>query len=150
MILEREHIVSIARTWVGVPYQHLGRRKDKSVDCVGLIIGVGQELGLKLKAPHAYSPSPASNLVLRYADEQLVKIEDNSFALGRVAVMWGMDRGEAQHLGIIGSHNGNWTLIHAFSKAGKVVETHWDAFWKRRIYQIYEFPGTRPLEARDG
>jgi cell wall-associated NlpC family hydrolase len=46
-MLDRQHIVDTARGWLGVPYRHQGRRKDKGVDCVGLIIGVGAELGLQ-------------------------------------------------------------------------------------------------------
>ncbi len=149
-MLERDHIVEVARSWLGVPYRHQGRRKDRCVDCVGLIIGVGQELGLQLIAPVHYAASPASNLVLKYADDQLVRVENKEFAPGRIAIMWGFDRNEAQHLGVIAKHGGAWTIIHAFSRTGKVVETRWDTFWEKRLVRVYEFPGTRPLEAANG
>lgn len=145
-MIDRQHIVNTARGWLDVRYRHQGRTKEKGVDCVGLIIGVGAELGLQLIAPDYYAESPSSNLVLRYADNQLVPIENKRLALGRVAILWGFDRNEAQHLAIVGEHAGRQTMIHSFSKAGKVLEHSWDAFWMKRLVRVYEFPGTAPME----
>jgi cell wall-associated NlpC family hydrolase len=123
--LSRQTIVETARSWLGTPYRHLGRRKDRHVDCVGLIIGVGAELGMTLIAPDDYAACPSS-------------------------ILWGFDRNEAQHFAIMGENAGRLTMIHAFSRAGKVVEHGWDSFWQRRLVGVYEFPGTEPLEAHHG
>lgn len=150
-MLGRSKIVEQARSWVGTRYRHQGRSKEKGVDCVGLILGVGAELDLQLIAPKYYAESPSSNLVLRYADQQLVRIENKELALGRVAILWGFDRNEAQHLAIVGEHAGRKTMIHSFSKAGRFLEHSWDSFWMKRLVRVYEFPGTEPLEvARHG
>ncbi|MCO5157884.1 MAG: hypothetical protein M9945_14240 [Aquamicrobium sp.] len=145
-MIDRQHIVDTARTWIDARYRHQGRSKERGVDCVGLIIGVGAELGLQLIAPDFYAESPSSNLVLRYADQQLEPIPGKELALGRVAILWGFDRNEAQHLAIVGEHAGRQTMIHSFSKAGKVLEHSWDAFWMKRLVRVYEYPGTTPLE----
>ncbi|WP_113155960.1 C40 family peptidase [Nitratireductor sp. OM-1] len=147
-MLERKRIVDMARGWLGVRYRHQGRSKERGVDCVGLILGVGAELDLQLIAPQFYAESPSSNLVLRYADQQLNPIESRELALGRVAILWGFDRNEAQHLAIVGEHAGRLTMIHSFSKAGKVLEHSWDSFWMKRLVRVYEFPGTAPLEEK--
>jgi hypothetical protein len=41
-----EQILAAARSWLGTPWRHQGRLKGVAVDCGGLIIGVGKELGL--------------------------------------------------------------------------------------------------------
>lgn len=145
-MLSRTHILETTRNWIGTPYRHQGRHKGKFVDCVGLIVGVGEDLGLQLIAPKAYSPSPASNLVLEYADRSLIRIPENELAIGRIAIMWGFDRNEAQHLAVVGEHAGQLTMIHALSRSGKVVEHQWDNFWMKRLVRVYEFPNTEPLE----
>jgi cell wall-associated NlpC family hydrolase len=144
----RDTIVETARGWLGTPYRHLGRRKDRHVDCVGLIIGVGAELGMTLIAPHGYAACPSSRLVFDFCDKYLVPAPE--LALGRVAILWGFDRNEAQHFAIMGENAGRPTMIHAFSRAGKVVEHGWDSFWQRRLVSVYEFPGTQPLEVHHG
>ena len=40
-------IVTQARTWIGTPFHHQARLKGKGCDCLGLIVGVVDELGLK-------------------------------------------------------------------------------------------------------
>lgn len=145
-MIDRQHIVDTARGWLDIRYRHQGRSKEKGVDCVGLIIGVGEEIGLQLIAPEFYAESPSSNLVLRYADKQLVSIPNKELAIGRVAILWGFDRNEAQHLAIVGEHAGRLTMIHSFSKAGKVLEHSWDSFWMKRLVRVYEFPNTKPLD----
>lgn len=149
-MIEREAIVAAARSWIGTPYRHQGRTKMKGVDCVGLVLGVGQDLGLQFTVPEHYAESPSSNLVLRHADQQLVSIHNKVLAPGRIAILWGFDRNEAQHLAIVGEYAGRFTMIHSFSKAGKVLEHSWDAFWEKRLVRVYEFPGTAPLEVTHG
>jgi cell wall-associated NlpC family hydrolase len=144
-MLERQQFVDVARSWIGVKYQHQGRTR-KGVDCIGLILGVSSELGVQLIAPDNYAPSPASNLVLKYADAQGVTIENKKLELGRIAVLWGIDSNEAQHFAVVGEYNGRQTMIHAFSRQGKVIEHSWDTFWLKRLMKVYELPGTVPLE----
>ncbi len=47
----QEQIVSQARTWLRTPFHHQAWLKGKGCDCLGLIVGVVDELGLKDKAP---------------------------------------------------------------------------------------------------
>ena len=41
------NICQQARTWLGTPFKHQGRVKGVGVDCLGLLIGVAQELDLR-------------------------------------------------------------------------------------------------------
>lgn len=147
-LLRRDVIVQTARQWLGTPFRHQGRTRGKWCDCVGLIVSVGHELGMEeLHAPSDYAMSPASNLVLSYAERQLVKLDHKNLQPGQVAIMWGFDRHEAQHLGIIGEYAGRHTLIHAFSRPGKVVEQTFDSFWMKRLVCLLEYPNTEPYGA---
>lgn len=139
MSFTREDVVSHARSWIGAPFRHQGRSKTRGVDCVGLILGVAQELGVQLIAPKDYTSSPSGQLVMQYANDQLSQTSSKN--IGSVVVMWGFDRDEPQHLGFIGRDAGRFTLIHAFSKRGIVVEHGFDAFWDRRIKAFFELPG---------
>lgn len=147
-MLERQHIVDTARSWLGTPFRHQGRSKATGVDCIGLILGVYGECGMQLIAPANYAESPSSNLVLDYTQRQAIEVPKKELRPGTVAVLWGWDRNEAQHFGFVGAAAGRPTLIHAFSRAGKVIENSWDTFWLRRLVSVYELPGTAPMEAK--
>ncbi len=41
----RGEVQTLARTWIGVPWRHQGRNRS-GIDCGGLVVKVGQELGL--------------------------------------------------------------------------------------------------------
>ncbi len=42
--LTRCNAIESARTWVGTPFRHQGRGKS-GIDCVGLVINVGKDIG---------------------------------------------------------------------------------------------------------
>ena len=52
MEVTQEDIINQARTWLGTKYHHQGRLKkssrgDGGVDCIGLVIGIIDELGIQ-------------------------------------------------------------------------------------------------------
>ncbi len=51
-------VMEIARSWVGTKFHHQGRRKNVGVDCIGLIVGVAQELGLNVEDKTDYAREP--------------------------------------------------------------------------------------------
>ncbi len=50
LTINRVEIVAVARSWLGTPWIHQGRLKDIGVDCGGLIISLGKELGHPMRA----------------------------------------------------------------------------------------------------
>lgn len=150
-MIERQRIVEIARQWIGVKYRHQGRTRENGVDCIGLIIVVGEELGCNTKGiPSKYSKNPNGNLLLDNAKNYLKptakKFED--MQIGDVAVLWGYTRHTPQHFAVVGEWGGRLTMIHALSKNHEVVEHGWDRFWQQRLEMVYEFPDTVQLTAR--
>lgn len=136
---------------MGVPYEHHGRAKHVAVDCAGLVIGVGRELGSMDHNDFAYSEFPKEDYLLTECGKVLEKValvkevgyEETvqHVAPGVVIVVWARNPNEAQHMAVIGEHNGRMTMIHAFSKRGKVVEHGIDKFWLTRIMGVYHYPG---------
>lgn len=116
-------IVSEARLWLGTPWQHQQRQRGLAVDCAGLIIGVGKALGLVDAGFDIadYSRMPDGTLLAICADH-LDRVPRAELAPGHVLVMAMED--EPQHLGIVGDYrHGGLSLIHASSRAGRVIET---------------------------
>jgi hypothetical protein len=146
----RALICAKARGWVGTPFKHLGRDR-KGVDCVGLVLGVAQDLGLDKRyglpnLSYGLAPNPA--YVIEQTAKWLVptgrKLED--LIPGDIATWWGVDPGTPRHLAIIG-----WdamckrrTMVHAFAKHRKVIEHSFDKFWPQRFVAGYEYPDTEP------
>lgn len=148
--LSPQDVIAQARTWMKVPYKHHGREKSIAVDCAGLVIGVGRELQLMDHNDFAYGEWPKADYLLRECDkvlEQEVLAKEagedavlQHVAPGKVLVMYSRSPREAQHMGIVGEHNGRLTLIHAFSKRDMVVEQGLDNFWRKRILGVYRYP----------
>jgi cell wall-associated NlpC family hydrolase len=53
----RAAIVTEAKSWIGTPFHHEARIKGAGVDCLQLLVGVAQNVGIigEIKIPH-YSP----------------------------------------------------------------------------------------------
>ena len=79
--IARKRIVEVAKTWLKTPYQHQGRRKGRGIDCIGLVWGIGAELGVEAVIPHNYSASPSGDLVLQGCDKYLLKPEQKVLTL---------------------------------------------------------------------
>ncbi len=137
-------IVTVARTYIGVPFVHQ-RRGRGGVDCLGLLMLVAGELdlcgrdGLPLVAHDVmnYSKTPNVDALLTTLNDCLTA--KSSPQVGDIA-LFNID-GNAQHLGIIGNyHNGGLGLIHAYASAGAVVEHNFSVNWQRRLVQLFAIP----------
>ena len=142
-----EVIVEAARTWLGTPFQWGAEAKDLGCDCVGLVLGVGRELGLTDYRPRNYG---------RQWDNQdlyaaLNRIFDRIYlcpapgaqvmappALSAGDVLLFTVRRRPQHLAIA---TGPGMMIHADELTGHVVENSLTEHWWRRLWAIYRFRG---------
>lgn len=124
-------IVAQARTWLGTPFQHQGRIKGHGVDCGGLLIGVGRELGLEVEEPPVYSMSPDPAIFAAHFRRYAAPVPRE-----------GMRPGDILHFAFAGDprHVGFATdlgVIHAWAKPGRVVEHRLDAVWLRRLRGVW-------------
>ena len=135
-----------ARTWLGTPFHHQGRVKNVGSDCIGLILGVTQELGMTSTCGvpfmafdvQGYSMEPNGKKLQFTLDKHLDCIPFEEIAVGDV-LLFNVVK-EPQHVGIVTNHpTEGLGLIHAYSPAGKVVEHGLTEKWKRRIIGAYRF-----------
>ena len=138
-----DHIVQLARGWLGTPYVHQASVKGAGTDCLGLLRGVWRELyGSEPEAVPPYSSDwdePQRDEVLwRAAARHLQPVAMGDAQIGDV-VLFRMRAGSvAKHLGLQ-SGLAPAQFIHAYSGHG-VIENALSAPWARRIAARFRFP----------
>lgn len=144
----RAAVVRAARGWIGTCYHHQGRVKATAshaggVDCLGLLVGVAAELGLKgpdgtLLASFDradYPLEPSGEALCNMLKSLLTEGDISHIRPGDIAVM--EIGGIPRHLGIVTDMPEGLGLIHAFAPVGKVVETLLAPCWRRRIKYLF-------------
>lgn len=138
-------IVKQARTWIGTPFHHQARLKGKGCDCLGLIVGVVDELGLKDKhgQPLAgydevtYSKEPDG----AYLTEKLTALLDEVLIAeahaGDLALFTVRDN--PQHMALLTDYEGMLGMIHCYAQARRVVEHRLDDDWKSRLVKVFRW-----------
>lgn len=136
-------MVSAARGWVGTPFHHQGRQKQVGVDCLGLLVGVAEELSLCARtgepliyhdARH-YSHTPDGMALVAKLKQLLYPISSDRIMPGDVAV-FRLD-GSPQHLGVISDYGEGLGLIHAYAPSRGVVEHALDKWWMARSAGVF-------------
>ncbi len=118
----RAEVIAAARRFIGTPYQHQQRMPGVAIDCAGVVICAGRELGLL--APDfdvtGYSRQPDGTLV-DYCERYMTRLEPAAMQAGDVVVI--RFDGEPQHFGILAPYRyGGLSIIHAVSGRA-VIET---------------------------
>lgn len=149
MPVTRQQIVTEARTWINTPFRHQGRVKGIACDCIGLGFSVARALGLG-------SGDGVPDDRLNYGSQPLGDyVHDRVAQLLKEKPVSEMQMGDlvtvrmnvaACHVGIIGklyvgTPDECLSIIHAYSTAGKVVETVIDEALRNKIKGCFEFPG---------
>jgi NlpC/P60 family putative phage cell wall peptidase len=138
-------IVTQARTWLGTPFHHQARLKGKGCDCLGLVVGVVDELGLedangmKLAAHDeiTYSRQPDGAYLTEKLTGLLAEIPASEARAGDLALF--KVRENPQHLAILTDYEGTLGMIHCFAPARKVVEHRLDDDWKSRMIKAFRW-----------
>ena len=117
MAISRTDLVKQARTYIGVPWRHMGRNRA-GVDCVGLITCVAYDLGITDYVPKPYRHVTDVKQLLTpiklFCSPKPTDIHEAGDIL--VFTMMGV---VACHVGIVSDVG---TLIHAFIRKRQVVE----------------------------
>lgn len=145
-------VVAEARSWIGTPVKHQGRRKGVGADCLGLIEQVGLATGALPALPADYDglvggyygrlPNPRR--LVGGLDRFLapVGLEDERRSSDVLLLSWGVGQ-LPMHLAILADHAGRPTMIHAHAKlkpVARVVEHGFAAEWPLRLRGVYRFP----------
>lgn len=134
----RDSIVAEAKTWIGVPYRHLGRNKN-GVDCLGVVIKVAHGCGLSDFDTANYSKRPDGKQFIRGMREHMQEITLGEVGHGDVAVF--REPRHPCHCGIVevDQYGTRW-LIHSYAPYRKVVREHLHRDRERDMMFGFRFP----------
>lgn len=107
-----DDVVNTARSYVGTKFVHQGRLRNAGIDCLGLLICVGREVGVAsaYPDPRDYKLAPDTDAMRRGLCAHLMPVPFSERQLGDV--LWFRAPLSPQHLGII-SKLEPLTVIHA-------------------------------------
>jgi cell wall-associated NlpC family hydrolase len=128
----RQQIIDAARSYRGCAYHHQGRNRA-GIDCAGLIVCVGRDVGIELRDMGGYPRTPDGKALRSFVEEQASRVTE--YQPGDILLMR-FER-DPQHLAIVTDRG----MIHSYLGAGKVTEHGIDATWAKRIVAAYAFPG---------
>ena len=132
-------VVAAARAHIGTRWQHQGRLPGVSLDCAGLVIVVARKLGLVPPTfdINGYTRVPDGTM-LDWCNRHMTQLQGPELG----AVLSLIVHREPQHLGVVGDYrHGGWSLIHAASNAGRVIETRLMICKTMRIAGAWRLPG---------
>lgn len=135
MIFTREDIVREARLWLDTPFKHQGRLLGIGVDCLGVLLGVCDQLNIyqEYTDPKDYGRMPSGKLLQTSVEKFLIPVSAINIKMGDVGIF--RFQKEPQHIAIFTDIG----IIHAYSEVGKCVEHIYSSPWDTRLVQSYSF-----------
>lgn len=130
-------IVEEARKWLETRWVHQGRSRN-GVDCAGLVVLVGQALGLRAEDMLGYRRSPDGHAFREHI------VNQTTFEPVPRPGLIGLFRETRfpTHCGIFGERDGQLTLIHAHMPYGKVVEEPFIHEWPTMLVAVRSYVGS--------
>lgn len=147
-MIDHNHILTIARSWIGTPYVHQACLKGAGCDCLGLIRGVYAELcGHEPETPPAYSPDWVEETGVEAmrdaARRHLLEIPLDDTGPGDVVLFRMKANAPAKHAAIL-SDDGR--IIHAY-QGHAVAETAIPPGWGKRMVFAFRWPDALGISA---
>lgn len=139
-----EQVVEAARNWLGTPFRHRASVKGAGADCLGLVRGVWRDcqgaepLRVPIYTVGWFEDGP-NDVMADAFGAVFHKVADHTAAPGDVVLFRFRVGAICKHAGILSGRVGALRFIHAYSRRG-VVETSFDAAWRRRVAGFYRFP----------
>lgn len=130
----RTRIASLARSYIGTPWRHQGRTRT-GIDCAGLPIVVGKELGL-----HEY-PDDVNYRRLSTGQDLLAPLEEHCNRISNLAALLPgdivilRDRLYPQHMGLMSSET---HIVHAMY-GRKVIEEPLTGDLRAKLIRGYRY-----------
>jgi len=147
-MITRAAVVAEARTWLRTRFAHQAHTKGVASDCGGLVGGVCIGAGLfaptwwdtEFKEHCGYSRIPSNAMLEAICHKFMVPISLNAAQPADVVLM--RFETEPQHLAILTPYlHGGLAMIHAYSRAGEVVEHRFSNGWRARVTEAFALPG---------
>ncbi len=147
IIPTRADVIASARGWLDVPFRHQGRTRN-GIDCVGVCIVTGKELGF---VPVDYDNknyprrSPSGQDFLKYFRSCGFLVEKSNADKTPGDIVCLKEPFFPCHCGILGWKDGVLSLIHGYDPYKKVVEDYFDqGGWEEKLVATFEFKGIPP------
>lgn len=142
---EREQIVSLARGQIGVKWRHQGRVPGKNLDCGGLLVYIGKEMGLVDQNWDMirYGRYPEGDSLAQALAPWTTKKSWVDWKPGDIALLTEVDHRWPLHLGILSEQGGLPYMIHAWAAlpCRRVVETIFDLSWQSKLCAVFKYSG---------
>lgn len=126
--------VAAARACLGTPFHHQGRQPGVGLDCLGLVVVALRGAGFEVHDRTDYGLHPDGRSLV-------AALRDHGFrpsaSLRAGCVLLFRYDGQPQHAAMA---TGPQTLIHSFAPAGRVVETEFGPYWRRRLVGVFDAP----------
>lgn len=135
-MLDRKKIDAAAREWLGVKFKKAGRDKT-GIDCVGLLVKVGQAQGFEIRDTLEYSFEPEPSKFVDFVNSQSEPHSRKDLQIGCILIF--KQTIFPMHTGLLSKNvYGQWTVINANIKERKVVEQPLDQ-WRKDLIDIRDF-----------
>lgn len=138
----RHDVITCARQFLEVRWVHQGRHKTRGIDCAGLIVLVGRELGILGPEADAsgYQRRTQGREFLEHFRRNLIEREVFDARPGDIMIF--RDDVFPCHSAIVGLKDGQLTIIHAHMLRRKTVEEYMSqGDWMSRRVACFEYPG---------
>lgn len=137
-------VVEEARRWVGTPYRHQAAVLGVGCDCIGLVRGVADRLGVMpvddWSMIGAYSRTPSPLRMGEHMRRWLLPV--NQPQDGDIAwIEW--REGMPMHLAILAHGPNGPSLIHSYENVGRVVEHSFSGEWPARVQSWWRIPALK-------
>ncbi len=150
-------IIHEARSWIGTPYRDQRHAKNVGCDCLGLVRGVyeivtGNAVTYVPRYSNDWRSFKKGEQLYEGACSYLHELELGPIRRGQlpeviqpgdVLIFRMIEKLPAKHCGIVGTMQGEPSLIHAYNQKAKknsmVSEVNLDAGWVNRIAYAFRF-----------
>lgn len=145
--MDRRLIFEKAREYIGTPFHQQGRVKGRGLDCVGIVLCVGEDLGLKYNDGRPigrfdykdYGMYPVMDSMQTEAEKIFIKKTRKEMVPGDIVTMRAPFI--VHHMAVVSQLEQGLGIIHAHGGVGKIVEHLLDARWNTRIAGVFSYPG---------
>jgi len=133
-VISIEQLVANSREWIGTRFVHQGRTRI-GCDCLGMVAADLAELGSKILLNHLpinYGRNPQALLIDGLTD----LCNPRALEPGVLVTFKFPDAQFPSHAAIYTGES----IIHAFERVGKVVETRYEDPWLRMAHSTWALP----------
>lgn len=136
-------LLAEAYAWIGTPFGHQGRIKQRQVDCANFIEVCFRSAGADTNPiPNNYRPEEDGSLMMTLLSEKLVYIEKGDHQPSDVIAFCDealVARQTPRHLAFISEVTPTTTFIIEAGRE-KVVRHRLNGWWWQRVHSIWRYP----------